>query len=152
MATEQPRSPDQRSTQDRARFLLLYDGSCRFCERSSRRLLGLARGGAIQRRDFRGKDALADLPVTREQCEGAMQLIDPGSGDVFSGAHGAARALATRPALSPVLWIYRLPVLRWLFDAVYRWIAKHRFLLGGKNLCQSGACDLSDRRDVGDRA
>lgn len=123
-------------------MVLLYDGSCSLCRRGSSRLERLAAPGAIERRSFRDPGVLEQFPqVSPAACEQAMQLISD-DGRVLSGAHAAFAVLATRPWLKPALWLYLVPGIRQVFNALYRWIARNRHRLGGsaQHACDTGTC------------
>lgn len=124
-------------------LIVIYDGHCRLCQHGSARLVRLARPGSIQRIDFRVPGALDPYPsITPQDAEAAMQLVSP-DGSVVSGAHAVFAALATRPLLRPLLWIYRLPVVRPLMEWLYQRVARNRFrILGRVPSCESGACRI----------
>jgi predicted DCC family thiol-disulfide oxidoreductase YuxK len=126
---------------------LLFDGRCVFCTRQSRRLLRLARPGSIVAADFNAPGVLDRFPaVSPEAASRAMQLVMV-DGRVFSGFEAAVRALAMRRGLGWLLWVYRLPPVRWVCEAIYRWIARNRYRFGGTvPSCQTGACALPGAR------
>jgi predicted DCC family thiol-disulfide oxidoreductase YuxK len=122
------------------RPVLVYDGRCRFCVGQVTRLARWV-DGRVRFESFRDPGVVARYPgLTREACEGAVHLVEPG-GRVTSGAEAILRALAVRPPLRPVVWLYRLPGLRQLLDAGYRAIARNRFRLQGET-CTDEVCRL----------
>jgi predicted DCC family thiol-disulfide oxidoreductase YuxK len=123
-------------------MIVLYDGRCRFCVAQAARLHRLARRGTIETRDFHEPGALALHPeLTPELCNAALQLVTPG-GRRFAGVEGVVRALATRRWLAPLVFLYYVPGLRQLADALYRLVAANRYRLGGRvaDDCDTGAC------------
>ncbi len=124
-------------------MVLLFDGSCSLCRRGSERLLHLAAPSSVERLSFREPGVLERFPqVSAAACEQAMQLILP-DGRVIAGAEAGFRILATRWYFRPALWLYLVPGFRHLIDALYRWVARNRFRLGGssaKHTCEDGAC------------
>lgn len=122
---------------------LLYDGTCRFCTAGQARLTRLAKPGAIQ--PVNGKDPaeLARYPqVTAAAADRALQLVSP-DGDVAQGAEAVARALNTRPIWKLVTWIYWVPFIHQIIDALYVVVAKNRYRIAGKmSPCESGTCAL----------
>lgn len=123
-----------------SRAVVLYDGHCRFCKAQMKNLLVLARRGAIEPLSFQDEGVLDRFAgLTHEACMEAMHLVTP-EGRVFRGMEAAARAVATRPVLGLVAWLYYLPGLRQLLDAAYRWIARRRYAIAGRELA-SGGCD-----------
>ncbi len=133
------------------RMLLLYDGECRFCIASSRRLAAMARPGTIERIDLHDHAALRRHPCAPQNPDaGTIRLVMP-DGRVAVGAEAIALALGTRPLWRLVTWVYRLPGVRQLADAAYRVVARHRFTImgrvgdaGGRGSggCESGACRI----------
>lgn len=127
-----------------ARWLLLYDGECRFCIAGSTRLVAMARPGLIERVDLRDRSALDRYPsVPRDVDLSAIRLVTP-DGRMSSGAEAIARALGTRPAWKLVTWLYWVPGIRQLTDAAYRWVARNRLRIMGRAApsCDSGSCAL----------
>jgi predicted DCC family thiol-disulfide oxidoreductase YuxK len=126
-----------------ATSILLDDGHCRLCIAGSEQLLRLARPGAIERRDFQQPGVLAAFPgLSYETCMEAMQLVTP-EGRIYAGAEAAARALLTRGPVAAWAYPYYVPGLRHLADWAYGWIARHRYLLRGRDeSCESEGCAL----------
>jgi predicted DCC family thiol-disulfide oxidoreductase YuxK len=78
----------------------------------------------------------------------AMHLVMP-DGRVYRGFEAAVRAVATRPVIGRIAYLYYLPGLRQLCDLIYSFIAKYRYRLLGKAVakgeCASGTCALHAR-------
>lgn len=122
------------------RPVVLYDGHCRFCSAQMRNLLRLARPGAIEGVDFQAEGVLERFEgLSFEECMEAMHLVQP-NGRVFRGMEAAVRAVLTRPILGAVAWLYYLPGIRQALDALYRWIAKRRYAIAGRQACDDDAC------------
>ena len=121
--------------------VLLYDGECAFCRASRDRLASLLRDD-LTYLSFRDDGVLARFPgVTEEACELGLQYIDV-QGRVFPGAEAAARVLLRRRWFV-IAWLYYVPGVRQLIDAVYRRIAVHRFGIGGRSsACNDEVCAL----------
>jgi predicted DCC family thiol-disulfide oxidoreductase YuxK len=123
------------------KHIVLYDGHCRFCEAGSKRLITLARPGAVEAIDFQLPGALDRFPgITHEACMQAMHLIAP-DGRVYRGVEAAVRAVATRPLLGLLARVYYLPGIRQLCDWLYAHIAARRYRILGRT-CPDGACSL----------
>jgi predicted DCC family thiol-disulfide oxidoreductase YuxK len=136
---DEPPLADER-TRPPGRVVVLFDGRCRFCDAGSRRLVALARAGAVERVDFQQPGALDRFPgVTHAACMRQMYLVTP-DGRVVGGMEAAARALATRRGVGWLAYLYYLPGLRLLLDLLYRLIAANRYRLMGKAVA-SGGCD-----------
>lgn len=124
-----------------APLVVLYDGECRFCTAGAARLARLARPGALQMVSSKDPDQLARFPqVTQAAANRALQLVTP-NGRVYSGAAAIAAALNTRPAWRLVTWLYRVPGIRQLTDALYALVAANRYRIAGRlDPCDSGTC------------
>ena len=123
----------------------LYDGHCRLCLNGAALMRRLARPGSVELVDFQAPGALAAFPqVDYATCMAAAQLV---SGDTraWSGLEAVVRALATRPLLRAVTWLYFVPGVRTLADVLYRWVAANRYRFLGRTACADGACALHDR-------
>jgi predicted DCC family thiol-disulfide oxidoreductase YuxK len=117
--------------------VLIYDGHCHFCRRQALRLSAWS-GVRLRLESFHDPGVLERYPkLTRQSCEEAMQLVRP-DGEIFSGAAAAAEALRLNPVFRWVAWIYYVPGIKQLSDAIYRWIAKNRYRFGGT--CTDGSC------------
>jgi protein-S-isoprenylcysteine O-methyltransferase Ste14/predicted DCC family thiol-disulfide oxidoreductase YuxK len=143
--SEEPPVAPERTTPPGV-YVVLYDGRCRFCTRQSRNLVRLARPGALEARDFQEPGVLDRFPgLTHEACMRAMHLVCP-DGRVFAGFEAAVRAVATRPVVGWVAYLYYLPVLRLALDVLYALVARYRYRLMGKavaaDACEGGTCSL----------
>lgn len=124
------------------RPVLVYDGACRFCVAQAQRLARIA-GGRVRLESFRDAGVLERHPeLTREACARAAQLIEP-DGRVRSGAEAVVHAVALRAGLTPLKWLYHLPVVQQLLDLGYGLVARNRFRLQGE-VCADDACRLHD--------
>jgi len=128
------------------RFVMLYDGHCRFCTEGSRRLEAWMRRGSVERADFQLPGVLERFPgLTHEKCMERLHLVAP-DGRVFAGVEAIVRALATRPLLGRLAYLYFVPGLRQLFDGLYKVIAAHRYRLMGRAVaaggCEGGTCSI----------
>lgn len=117
---------------------LLYDGNCSFCVRgalSLQRRFGAAR---LVLRDFQDP-SVTERYLARTPAEmNEMRLIMP-EGTVFTGCEAFARLFATVRGLRWIAFVYFLPGLRQIVDAIYRLGARNRYrLFGGQ--CETGTC------------
>jgi predicted DCC family thiol-disulfide oxidoreductase YuxK len=129
-----------RITTPPGRYVVLYDGHCRFCTAASQRLVRLARRGAVERIDFQAPGALDHFPgLTHEACMQQMVLITR-DGRIYGGSEAAVRALATRHFVGCFAYLYYIPGIRQLCDLLYRWIAANRYRFFGRTECESGSC------------
>jgi predicted DCC family thiol-disulfide oxidoreductase YuxK len=140
----------QKRTTPPGKHVVLYDGHCKFCIAGSKRLLALARRGAVDAVDFQQPGVLERFPgLSHDDCMQAMQLVMP-DGRVYSGFEAAVRAVATRPVLGTVALSYDLPGVRQFCDLLYRLVASYRYRIMGKAVaageCEGGTCALHFRR------
>ncbi len=137
-------------TEPPGRYVVLYDGHCRFCTAGARKLLGWMGKVDVELADFQTPGVLERFPgLTYEKCMERLHLVTP-DGRVFAGAEAVARAAGTRPVLGKVALVYFVPGLRQLLDRLYRIIAAHRYRLMGRAVaagaCQGGTCSLHSRK------
>jgi protein-S-isoprenylcysteine O-methyltransferase Ste14/predicted DCC family thiol-disulfide oxidoreductase YuxK len=128
------------------RYVVLYDGLCKFCTLGARQLSALARSGVIERVNFQEPGVLERFPgVSFEACMRQMYLVTP-RGHVYGGFEAAVRALATRPVVGWVAYAYYLPGVRLACDLLYRLLAANRYRILGKAVaagdCEGGTCAL----------
>lgn len=130
------------------RYVVLYDGLCRFCQAGAKQLAALARPGALDLVNYQEPGVLDRFPgVPLEACQRQMHLITP-DGRVFGGFEAAVQAVATRPGLGRLAYVYYLPGLRRLLDFLYAQVAARRYRIMGKaaaNQCPDGACAVHFR-------
>ena len=123
--------------------VILYDGHCRLCVGAARNFKRLLPPTRVALLDFRQPGVLERYPhLPLARCEKAMQLVRP-DGRTFEGAEAVVQALGTRWWGKPA-FIYYVPGLRQLANAVYRLIARYRFKILGRT-CDGEACALHAR-------
>lgn len=106
--------------------LLVFDGDCNFCRFWIERWRQIT-GPRVDFIPFQDPAVSARFPeLAREQCELAVQLIEP-DGKVYSGAEAAFRALGSQRSWRWPLAAYRsLPGAAGLSERLYRVVARHR--------------------------
>lgn len=119
------------------RGTLIFDGRCGMCTRAVNRLAGWDRTGGLEIEPLQ-KPGIADrLGVCPERLPESAWWLDS-SGDVFAGAHAMNAALSAALGTPLPVRIYRLPGVRAAQDAVYRWVAAHRYRFRGVTpLCEA---------------
>jgi predicted DCC family thiol-disulfide oxidoreductase YuxK len=123
-------------------YTVLFDGTCRICQRSRVMIERLRPTSPVQFVDVNDGRALANYPQMRgADALGQIHVLNP-AGEL-SGGYDALVALA--PTLPLFAWATRLlglePVRR-LGRRAYRWVAANRYRLGGQASCHDGACQL----------
>lgn len=125
--------------------VVIYDGRCKFCTASVRKL---------QRYDRRGRLAFVSLhdpevgrrwpDLTPDELMQYMYVVTP-EGRKFRGAK-AFKYLSTRlPALYWTAPLLHLPGLMPLWQACYRAFAKRRYRWGRVESCDDGSCKIPPR-------
>ncbi len=124
--------------------IVIYDGDCRFCTNSVRRLHDLA-GGRLAFLSLHDDEVAQRFPqLTHDQMMEEMFVVDR-AGTTRGGA--AAFRYLTRQlpwlwALAPLLHI---PFSLGLWKFLYRQVAQRRYLWGKTDDCESGSCDIHSR-------
>jgi predicted DCC family thiol-disulfide oxidoreductase YuxK len=117
--------------------VLFFDGACGMCTRSRDLLLKLNRTGELKTEPLQGAGAAERLGIQPSQLLESVRWLDS-SGAVYSGAEAANAALSVALGTRLPLMIYRLPGIRSLQEAVYRWVADHRYRFPGTTpYCES---------------
>lgn len=110
--------------------MLIFDGECGFCTRTRDVLAGLDRHHRVSTMPFQSRGVAEAAGVSREELATAVYWLGD-DGSRCSGAHAVNAALACALGTRLPLWIYRLPGVRQLQDAAYRWMAANRYRLRG---------------------
>ena len=137
---------------ENAPLTVLYDGTCGFCTRQAR--LAQRLGGGPDRVALLSTSVPGVLEnrlgLTRESTNRQMFVEEERTGRRYGGAAAVARLVREVPLIGPVGYLYYLPGLRQLADALYRQISRNRHrisrLLGWHPLpndsCADGTCSL----------
>lgn len=132
-------TPNERPDAD----VVLYDGRCEFCRARVEQLRWLDRGGRLAFLSLHEPEVAADYPdASPERLLDEMCVVD-GAGTHHWGAD-AVRYLSRR---LPRLWwlapLMHVPASMLLWRPLYRFVARHRYLLGGKiEDCEEGVCSV----------
>jgi len=100
-------------------------------------LLKLNRTGDLLTEPLQTPDTAERLGITDASLMDAVRWLDA-TGDVYAGAEAANAAVSAALGTRLPLMIYRIPGIRSLEDAVYRWVADHRYRFPGTTpYCES---------------
>jgi predicted DCC family thiol-disulfide oxidoreductase YuxK len=114
-----------------------FDGACGMCTRSRDLLLRLNRTGDLSTEPLQGDNVAERLGIPASRLLETVRWLDS-SGDVYAGAEAANAALSAAIGTKLPLFVYRIPGIQFLQDAVYRWVATHRYRFPGKTpYCES---------------
>jgi predicted DCC family thiol-disulfide oxidoreductase YuxK len=116
---------------------LFFDGACGMCTRSRDLLLRFNRTGSVQTETLQSPGTAQRLGITPASLLDSIRWLDA-SGAVYSGAAAANAAFSAAVGTRIPLAIYRIPGIRFIEEAVYRWIAAHRYRFPGTTpYCES---------------
>jgi predicted DCC family thiol-disulfide oxidoreductase YuxK len=117
--------------------ILFFDGACGMCTRSRNFLVRLDRTGNLKTEPFQRAGTAKRLGISADRLGESAWWLDA-SGEVYGGAKAANAALSAALGTRLPLLIYRIPGIRSLQEAVYRWIADHRYRFPGTTpYCES---------------
>jgi predicted DCC family thiol-disulfide oxidoreductase YuxK len=117
--------------------ILFFDGACGMCTRSRNFLVRLDRTGNLKTEPFQRAGTAERLGISADRLVESAWWLDA-SGEVYGGAKAANAALSAALGTRLPLIIYRIPGIRFLQEAVYRWIADHRYRFPGTTpYCES---------------
>ena len=124
---------------------VLYDGDCPFCRKSIEWLRRLDWRHVLSFVNFRDKSdpTVTAVPTTPERMAEEMHVWTASRDHLYHG-FGAFRFMSWR---LPLLWVLApflyLPLVPWLGQKVYLWIARNRFNLVP---CQDRACTIQQKK------
>ncbi|MBE1548423.1 putative DCC family thiol-disulfide oxidoreductase YuxK [Mycobacterium sp. OAS707] len=117
--------------------VLYFDGACGMCTRSVYFLIKLDRTGNLHTEPFQAPGVAERLGVDPSHLFDMSWWLDE-SGEVYGGAEAINAALSVALGTRLPLRIYRVPGIRSIQNAVYRWIADHRYRFPGTTpYCES---------------
>ncbi len=125
-------------------FVVLYDGKCRFCTQSAKRLARSFGPEKVRTENFQEAGVLTTYPtITFDAAMARLHVVAP-NGQVFAGAGAVARLVRTIPIVGILGYLYFLPGLRHFLEWMYGFIARNRYRLFGKTQeCDpNGTCHL----------
>lgn len=110
--------------------VLYFDGYCGMCTRATNGLLRLNRTGRLQTEPMQRPGTAELLGVDADRLPESSWWLDS-SGSVFAGAKAMNAALSTALGTRLPLRIYGVPAIGPIEEAVYRWVASHRYRFKG---------------------
>lgn len=123
---------DQRSGQT---CLLIYDGECRLCISTKRKLeqAGVGQAGSdIRFLPYQSEEAKKALGQNYRLGRPDMAFLVRPSGEVRQGLDAFLPLAPSLPGGSILLWCLRIPLAKRLAEWGYRMIARHRYRLFGE--------------------
>jgi predicted DCC family thiol-disulfide oxidoreductase YuxK len=129
-------------------WTVVYDGTCKVCNRLVGLLAAWDRRGEIEMIPYQNTSVLSRFPwIPADAYVEAMQLIGPG-GRTWQGGGAVEQLLKVLPAGGLIGWVFRLPFFGRGFEVFYRWFARNRYKFGCGEHCQSRPLKV----DYGDEA
>ena len=129
---------DQLSTPRRP--IVVYDGQCAFCIRQVTKMKQRDRNDTFDYLPNQTEGLELEFPKLMEQdLNAGMRLINTDS-TVSVGADAVYQITRRLDGWRHLAWLYRVPILRWVFRATYAWVAKNRHRLAEQ--CTDGRCEL----------
>lgn len=127
---------------DLPRYTVFYDANCRLCVRSRRTLERLRPRAQLVFIDVRDDGAMRAHPrVDRQASLRQMFVLSP-SGHLAGGYDAFVSLAPTIPLLRPLHPLLASVPIRSVGWALYRWVARNRYRLGGAVACEAGACKV----------
>jgi predicted DCC family thiol-disulfide oxidoreductase YuxK len=116
---------------------LFFDGACGMCTRSKDLLLSFDRTGNIATEPLQSPGTAQRLGIAPASLLESVRWQDS-TGTVYAGAEAANAAFSAAVGTRIPLMVYRIPGIRFIEDAVYRWVAGHRYKFPGTTpYCES---------------
>ena len=116
-------------------YTLIYDGTCKVCNRLVRLLHRWDRRRAIETIPSQNATVAARFPwIPAEAYAQAVQLVGPG-GQTWQGARAIEQLLDLLPKGWLIGWLFKVPVFGRLADRFYRWFARNRYKFGCGEHC-----------------
>ena len=109
---------------------LFFDGACGMCTRARNFLLRHNRTGDLRTEPLQGARVAERLGLPDDRLLESIRWLDS-TGVVYSGAEAVNAAVAAALGTRLPLLAYRLPGVRSVQNAVYRWVADHRYRFPG---------------------
>jgi predicted DCC family thiol-disulfide oxidoreductase YuxK len=122
---------------ERSSGVLFFDGACGMCTRSRDFLLKMDRTGNVQTEALQSPGTAERLGIAPASLLDSARWLDS-TGAVYSGAEAANAAFSAAIGTRIPLGIYRIPGIRSVEEAIYRWVATHRYRFPGTTpYCES---------------
>lgn len=117
------------------RYTALYDGSCHLCSGAVARLRARDREGVLDFVSFRSPGVEERFPdLSPEALEESLHLVGP-DGETWEGARAVEEILRILPGWGWLTWAFRVPLVRPLARATYRFVARNRYRVSCGSHC-----------------
>ncbi len=120
------------------RPVVVYDGACGFCLNQVDRIKKRDRAETFEYVPRQAEGLEQRFPALAQgDFNSGMRLVLT-DGSIAVGPDAVYEIARRVQGWNKLAWLYRLPVLREIFRALYAWVARHRKRLARQ--CDSGAC------------
>ena len=125
-----------------ARYVIFYDGRCRFCTNSKQTVERLPSRADLAFVDIQDSRLMGRYPmVDPRAAQGQMFVLAP-DGSLTGGFDAIVSLLPALPGLRTLRPLLSPEPVRKIGRRVYRWVARNRYRLGGMTSCAGGACRI----------
>ena len=122
------------------RPVVVYDGQCSFCLKQVERMRRLDTAGVFEYLPRQADGLEQRFPKLAEgDFDTGIRLVHT-DGSISVGADAVYHIACRLRGTKYLAWLYRVPVLNWVFGVGYAWVAKHRYKLAKE--CDDGTCDI----------
>ena len=126
-------------------FDVFLDGSCTFCKWTRSKVGPYDTHSRLRFLDYNDPAIAAEAPFSRSELADEMHVRTPG-GRWVKGYEAWISLLRVLPKLAWLGWIGGLPLVRWFGPSLYRFVARHRYLLPGAPApCKEDSCAVPSR-------
>lgn len=122
--------------------VVVYDGECRFCIWSVRRIQRLDKERQFEYVPRQVPDIEVRFPRLADSDFNTGLRLILNRDEIYVGADAVYEIYRRMPPFHLVAWLYRVPLLRGLCRAVYAFIARNRYRLG-RVPCDEEVCTVS---------
>lgn len=122
--------------------VVVYDGECRFCTWSMNRIRKLDKQDQFVYLPRQAPGIETRFPKLADSDFNTGMRLIVNDDQIFVGADAVHQIYRRLPPFHLVAWLYRVPILHWVFRGGYALVAKYRHL-SGRVTCDTSACDLS---------
>jgi len=124
--------------------VVLYDGQCMFCTSGVKTISRLDLNHRLRLLSLHDPEVATAYPdLTHEQLMEQMWIVGA-NGQKYGGADSIAYLSTRLPMLYPLAPVLNFPGTMPLWRWMYRWIARNRYRIAGKQ-CDNGSCSLHHR-------
>jgi predicted DCC family thiol-disulfide oxidoreductase YuxK len=116
---------------------LFFDGACGMCTRARDLLLKFNRNPDLQTEPLQRAGTAERLGIAPKHLMDSVRWLDS-SGRVSAGAEAVNAAVSAALGTRLPLLVYHVPGIKAVQEAIYRWVAGHRYRFPGKTpYCES---------------